>query len=116
MSDYKKVIKDAELALSKGEYNLCIEILSSKLDSFKVNTIEGTNIRMLLITALSGVNKNEEAIDLCKALTKSKYSHIRDEAISLLEILKSPNLQIPENWNIKFESNLITKGLSLIHI
>ena len=112
MSDYKQVIKDAELALSKGEYNLCIEILYPKVDYFKVNTLEGINIRMLLITALSGVNKNEEAIDLCKPLTKSKYSHIRDEALSLMQILKSPNLQIPENWNIKFESNLISKEIS----
>ena len=40
MSDYKQVIKDAELALSKGEYNLCIEILSPKVDYFKVNTLE----------------------------------------------------------------------------
>ena len=112
MSDYKQVIKDAELALSKGEYNLCIEILSSKLDSFKVNTVEGINIRILLITALSGVNKNEEAIDLCKPLTKSKYSHIRDEALSLMQILKSPDLQIPENWNINFESNIILERSS----
>ena len=114
MSDYEQVIKDAELALSKGEYNLCIEILSPKLDFFKVNTIEGTNIRMLLITALSGVNKNEEAIDLCKPLTKSKISHIRDEAVSLMQILKSPNLEIPENWNITFESNLISQRSSTI--
>ena len=109
MNDYKQVIKDAELALNKGEYNLCIEILYPYLDSFKVNTLEGINIRMLLITALSGVNRNEEAIDLCKPLTKSKYSHIRDEALSLMQILKSPNLDIPENWNINFESNLISQ-------
>jgi len=112
MSYYKQVIKDAELALSRGEYNFCIEILSPKLDSFKVNTIEGINIRMLLITALSGVNKNEEAIDLCKPLTKSKYPHIRDEALSLMQILKSPDLQIPENWNINFESNILTERSS----
>ena len=112
MSDYKQIIKDAELALSKGEYNLCIEILSSKLDYFKGNTIEGINIRILLITALSGVNKNKEAIDLCKPLTKSKYSHIRDEALSLMQILKSPDLQIPENWNINFENNNIIERSS----
>ncbi len=112
MSNYKQFIKEAELALSKGEYNLCIEILYPQIDSFKVNTLEGNNIRMLLITALSGVNRNEEAIDLCKPLTKSKYSNTRDEALSLMQILKSPNLQIPENWNIKFESNLITEKSS----
>ena len=112
MSNYKQVIKDAELALGKGEYNLCIEILYPKVDAFKVNTLEGINIRMFLITALSGVNRNEEAIDLCKPLTKSKYSHIRDEALSLMQILKSPNLQIPENWNIKFETNLISENNS----
>ena len=112
MSDYKQVIKDAELALSKGEYNLCIEILYPRVDSFKINTLEGNNIRMLLITALSGVNRNDEAINLCKPLTKSQYSHIRDEALALMQILKSPNLQIPENWNIRFESDLISERSS----
>tara|TARA_Y100000589_G_scaffold223425_1_gene211002 strand:+ start:282 stop:1388 length:1107 start_codon:yes stop_codon:yes gene_type:complete len=113
MSDYSQLIKEAELALSKGEYNLCIKILNSKIESFNLSTLEGINIRMLLITALSGANRNEEAIDLCKPLTKSKYPNIRDESLSLMQILKSPNLQIPENWNIKFESNLISeKNLS----
>ena len=109
MIDYEQVIKEAELALSKGEYNFCIEILYPKLDSFKVSSLEGVNIRMLLITALSGANRNDEAINLCKPLTKSRYSHIRDESLSLMQILKSPNLQIPENWNIKFEGNLISE-------
>tara|TARA_Y100000589_G_scaffold324791_1_gene361511 strand:+ start:79 stop:1185 length:1107 start_codon:yes stop_codon:yes gene_type:complete len=112
MSDYKQVIKEAELALSKGEYNLCVEILNPKIDSFKVSTLEGINLRMLLITALSGLNRNEEAIKLCKPLTKSKYAQIRDESLSLMQILNSPNLQIPENWNIKFESNLISERSS----
>ena len=112
MSEYSQLIKEAELALSKGEYNLCIDILYPIIDSFKVTTLEGINIRMLLITALSGTNRNEDAIDLCKQLTKSKYTHIREEALSLIEILKSPNLQIPENWNIKFESNLINEVTS----
>ena len=106
MNEYMQVIKEAELALSKGEYSLCVEILYPKIDSFKVSTIEGINIRMLLITALSGLNRNDEAIDICKPLTKSRYPNIKEESVSLMQILKSPNLQIPENWNIKFESNL----------
>tara|TARA_Y100001933_G_scaffold214334_1_gene220378 strand:- start:1011 stop:2117 length:1107 start_codon:yes stop_codon:yes gene_type:complete len=114
MSEYTQVIKDAEFALSKGEYNLCIEILYPRIDSFKISTLEGINIRILLITALSGLNRNAEAIDLCRPLTKSKYSHIRDEAISLMEILNSPNLQIPENWNINFESNQVSERNSYL--
>ena len=58
---------------------------------------------MILITSLSGVNRKEESIKLCKELRKSKYSHVREEAKALLQILDSPNLKIPENWNVKFE-------------
>ena len=52
MSDFKQLIRDAELALSKGEYNLCIEILYPRVDSFEINTLEGNNIRMLLISEI----------------------------------------------------------------
>ena len=105
MEEYKQVIKQAELALNNGEYQYCIEMLDPFIELFSVSTKEGVNIRIILITALSGINKKQTAIKLCKQLFKSKHSHVREEAKSLIEILNSPSLEIPNNWNINFESN-----------
>ena len=103
MTEYEQVINKAELALNNGEYNYCINLLSPLLEKFTTSTLEGVNIRMILITSLSGVNNKEESIKICKQLRKSKYNHVREEAKALLQILDSPNLKIPDNWNIKFE-------------
>ena len=109
MTEYEQVINKAELALNNGEYNYCINLLSPLLEKFTTSTLEGVNIRMILITSLSGVNNKEESIKICKQLRKSKYSHVREEAKALLQILDSPNLKIPDNWNIKFEDYIINK-------
>jgi len=46
---------------------------------------------------------------LCKELRKSKFSQVREEAKALLQILDSPNLKIPDNWNVKFEDSIFDK-------
>ena len=109
MTEYQQVINKAEIALNNGEYNYCINLLNPLLEKFTTSTYEGVNIRMILITSLSGLNKQEESIKICKQLKKSKYSHVREEAKALLQILDSPNLKIPDNWNIKFEDSIIEK-------
>ena len=109
MTEYEKVINNAEIALNNGEYNYCINLLSPLLEKLTASTHEGVNIRMILITSLSGANRKEESIEICKQLIKSKYSNVRDEAKALLQILDSPNLKIPDNWNVKFEDNIINK-------
>ena len=109
MTEYEQVINKAELALNNGEYNYCINLLSPLLEKFSTSTHEGVNIRMILITSLSGANRREESIQICKQLRKSNYSHVREEAKALLQILDSPNLKIPDNWNIKIEDFIIDK-------
>ena len=109
MTEYEKVINKAQIALNNGEYKYCINLLNPLLEKFTPSTNEGVNIRMILITSLSGANRQEESIEICKQLRKSKYSHVRDEAKALQQILDSPNLKIPDNWNVKFEDNIIDK-------
>jgi len=116
MNEYKQDINKAELALNNGEYNYCINLLTPLLEKFTTSTHEGVNIRMILITSLSGVNRQEESIKICKQLRKSKYSHVREEAKALLQILDSPNLKIPDNWNIKFEDPIFDKELKQITV
>ena len=57
MTEYQQVINKAEIALNNGEYNYCINLLNPLLEKFTTSTYEGVNIRMILITSLSGVNR-----------------------------------------------------------
>jgi len=59
MDSYKQVVEKAEFALIKGEYNFCIEYLYPIIESYPPSTKEGANLRTILITALSGINKKE---------------------------------------------------------
>ena len=105
MDSYKQVVEKAELALIKGEYNFCIEYLYPIIESYPPSSKEGANLRTILITALSGINKKEEAKIFCKELLKSLDYKVRENAKYLMEIIDSPEIKKPENWNITFESN-----------
>ena len=104
MNEYLQATKNAELALNNGKYECCVEIIKPIVDSFSVSSKEGINLRMLLITAYSGINQNKEAIKICKQLVKSRSTQVRENARSLIQILNAPDLKTPDNWNIKFEN------------
>ena len=110
---YKQVAETAELALIKGEYNLCIDYLYPIIESYPPSSKEGANLRTIIITALTGINKKEEAKIFCKELLKSHDFKVRENAKYLMEIIDSPEIKKPENWNIKFESNLNLNKRSL---
>ena len=111
MNEYEQVINRAELALNNGEYKYCINLLNPKIEKYSVLTNEGVQIRLMLITALSGSNQNEDAVRICKHLIKSKNNLVRQEAKSLIQVLSSPNLKTPDSWNIKFENNSFKEEL-----
>ena len=113
MDSYKQVVETAEFALIKGEYNFCIDYLYPIIESYPPSTKEGVNLRTIIITALSGINKKEEAKILCKELLKSHDNKVRENAKYLMEIIDSPEIKKPENWNITIESNPTLKKPSL---
>ena len=104
MKTYEQVLETVELALAKGEYHYCIEFLLPIIESFPLSSKEGVNLRTILITALCGINKKEEAKRFCKELLKSYDNKTRENAKYLMEIIDSPDIKKPENWNIEFES------------
>ena len=63
------------------------------------------NLRTILITALCGINKKEEAKRFCKELLKSYDNKTRENAKYLMEVIDSPEIKKPENWNVQFESD-----------
>ena len=113
MDSYKQVVEKAEFALIKGEYNFCIEYLYPIIESYPPSSKEGANLRTIIITALSGINNKEEAKKFCKELLKSHDYRVRENAKYLMEIIDSPEIKKPENWNITFESKPILRKKSL---
>jgi len=105
MKTYEQVLETVELALAKGEYHYCIEFLLPKIESFPLSSKEGVNLRTILITALCGDNKQEEAKKFCKELLKSYDTKTRDNATYLMEVIDSPEIKKPENWNVQIESH-----------
>ncbi len=113
MKTYKQVLDTVELALAKGEYHYCIKFLLPIIESFPSSTKEGANLRTILITAFCGINKKEEAKRFCKELLKSYDNKTRENAKYLMEVIDSPNIKKPDNWNVKFESDPLLDKKSL---
>jgi len=113
MKTYEQVLEKVELALAKGEYHYCIEFLLPLIESFPLSSKEGVNLRTILITALCGINKKEEAKRFCKELLKSYDNKTRENAKYLMEVIDSPEIKKPENWNVQFESDTSLNKKSL---
>ncbi len=113
MKTYAQVLETVELALSRGEYHYCIEFLLPIIESFPLSSKEGVNLRTILITALCGINKKEEAKIFCKELLKSYDNKTRENAKYLMEVIDSPDIKKPENWNVQFESDPLLNNKSL---
>jgi len=105
MKTYEQVLETVELALAKGEYHYCIEFLLPIVESFPLSSKEGVNLRTILITALCGINKKDEAKRFCKELLKSYDNKTRENAKYLMEVIDSPDIKKPENWNIQFKND-----------
>ena len=103
MKTYEQVLEKVELALARGEYHYCIEFLLPIIDLFPLASKEGVNLRTILITALCGINKKDEAKRFCKELLKSYDNKVRENAKYLMEVIDSPDIKKPENWNVQFE-------------
>ena len=113
MKTYKQVLETVELALIKGEYHFCIEYLSPIIENFPPSTKEGVNLRTLIITALCVVNKKNESKTFCKELLRSDDYKTKENARYLMEIIDSPEIKKPDNWNVKFENNMNSSKTAL---
>ena len=93
-------IEEALTSIERGDYGQCLSYLEPLSKEHPINTQEGAQIRMLMITAWMGQGEDQKAIATCRLLTKIKDPEIRQEAKQLISILEAPNLPRPENWSI----------------
>ena len=105
MNTYEQVLEKVELALAKGEYHYCIEYLLPIINLFPLSSKEGVNLRTILITALCGINNKEDAKKFCRELLSSYDNKTRENAKYLMEVIDSPEIKKPKNWNVELESD-----------
>ena len=94
-------ITQAEVALERGDYGLCIALLEPIAKDTLSSDEEDAQVRMLMVTALMGQGDEKKAISTCRVLTKCKELDLRQNAKQLLSVLEAPSLQRPSNWSIK---------------
>ena len=101
MSNIASVIKAAEAALDKGDYNFCIKIVDPLLLAYQAETSTGGKLRLLIVTAYMGKGDEQKAIDVCQTLIHNKKESVRQQAKQLLSILNAPHLPRPSNWSVE---------------
>ncbi len=94
----------AEAALERGDYGQCLALLKEIEKKYPITTKEGSEIRMLMVTALMGQGNDKQALSLCRLLTHCKNDDIRESAKQLLSVLEAPSLPRQSNWSIKLPS------------
>ena len=92
--DLANALRLVQEALARGDYNQSLESLEILAKEFPLSSKEGAEIRILMVTALTGQGEDgqvEKAISMCQNLLTHKESTIRLEAKQLLSILKAPS-------------------------
>ena len=99
----------AETAIGRGDYAQCLAVLKPLSETHPLNSLEGDNIRMLMITAFMGQGEEKEALKTCRLLARSSKSELRQEAKQLLSILEAPSLSRPHNWSVQIPKINLTQ-------
>ena len=94
-------LTDAEAALERGDYGQCLDLLAPMADEQPLATPDGSRIRFLMVTALMGQGREEDAVTNCRLLSRAGDPDLRPQARQLLTILEAPSLERPERWSMQ---------------
>lgn len=90
----------ARLALERGEYGRVLSLLEPLADRHPPRTPIGSELRLLIVTALMGQGESERAADCCRSLLNSVDPELRARARDLLYVLEAPALSRPREWSL----------------
>ena len=103
MGDQAKALdlSTAEAALERGDYGQCLELLAPLAEARPLPDPEGSRIRLLMVTALMGQGREQDAVSTCQLLSRAGDPDLRLQARQLLSILEAPSLERPERWSMR---------------
>jgi tetratricopeptide (TPR) repeat protein len=88
-------------AFERGDYRVAVQRLEAASALMSRNTILGGESQIWLVTAYEAAGQTQEAIALCKQLTRHPDPETSKQSKSLLYILQAPQLKRPEEWMTK---------------
>lgn len=88
----------AKQAFERGDYRKSVNYLEKASALVNLNSQLGGDIQTWLVTAYEAAGQREEAIALCRALTRHPDLQTRKEGKRILYILEAPKLQSRPEW------------------
>ena len=85
-------------AFERGDYRKSVEYLERACALGNPNSALGGSAQIWLVTAYQAVGQTQDAIALCRALTRHPDITTRKEGKRLLYILEAPKLQTRPDW------------------
>ena len=85
-------------AFERGQYRLCVQHLEQASQLVAPASRLGGEVQIWLVTAYQAANQLQEAISLCRQLTKHPHPEIRKQSKRLLYIIEAPRLKRPREW------------------
>jgi tetratricopeptide (TPR) repeat protein len=82
----------------RGRYREAIEHLETASANVELNSLLGGEVHIWLVTAYHAAEKQDEAIALCRRLTRHTNLTTRQQAKRLLAILEAPQLRTRPEW------------------
>jgi tetratricopeptide (TPR) repeat protein len=86
------------LAFEKGQYRQSVQLLESACELVPPATRISGEARFWLVTAYQAAGRVQDAIALCRQLSRHPHPDIRKQGSNLLYILEAPRLKRPEEW------------------
>lgn len=85
-------------AFEVGKYRISVQRLEAATTLVNPNSRLGGEVQIWLVTAYEANGQTQEAIALCRRLTKHPDSETRKQSKNLLYILEAPQLQRRAEW------------------
>ncbi|OKH24155.1 hypothetical protein NIES593_08335 [Hydrococcus rivularis NIES-593] len=82
----------------RGQYRLSVQHLEKASQLVALGSRLGGEVQIWLVTAYQAASQLQEAISLCRQLTKHPHPEIRKQSKRLLYIIEAPQLKRPREW------------------
>ena len=100
--------KAVDAHLERGDYGQALELLNPLAEAHPIATPEGSQVRLLMITAWMGQGQDQQALTMARALSRSGDVDKRQQAKQLVDILDAPSLERPESWTMRLPAIEVT--------
>lgn len=87
-----EVFAAGKVAFERGRYRQSLQSFEAACQQVEKNTLLGGEVQIWLATAYQALGQQDEAIALCRKLTRHNHYQTRKQAKRLLEILQAPPL------------------------